>query len=110
MGAEIRVVSQKYYAKLNNGNNFDIDDTTDFSRNLAGGVLEEIKAVAQKSKKVIEELGAGIVWRESYVVDNMTYCIYDSESVDLIEEHGKCTGLPTSKISEVKMVLNPAEY
>jgi hypothetical protein len=45
MPAEIRIVDQKFYSKLNNGDDFTINDTTDFSRHLKGGVLEELKAV-----------------------------------------------------------------
>jgi hypothetical protein len=44
MGAEVRVVSQKFFAKLNNGDDFE-SNTTDFSTHLKGGVLEELKAV-----------------------------------------------------------------
>ena len=45
MGASIRVVGQKFYSKLNNGNDFTTKETTDFSQHLKGGVLEEVKAV-----------------------------------------------------------------
>ena len=41
---EIRVVGQKFFSKLNNGNDFD-QEITDFSTHLKGGVLEDIKAV-----------------------------------------------------------------
>jgi len=41
---EIRIIDQKFYSKLNNGDNFD-QNLTDFSTHLKGGVLEEIKAV-----------------------------------------------------------------
>ena len=44
MGAKGRVVGQKFYAKLNNGNDY-TENLTDFSQHLKGGVLEEIKAV-----------------------------------------------------------------
>ena len=44
MPSEVRVVGQKFYAKLNNGDNFDLNPS-DFSLHLKGGVLEEIKAV-----------------------------------------------------------------
>ena len=45
MPTEIRVTNQKFLAKLNNGDDFTINDTTDFAQHLKGGVLEEIKAV-----------------------------------------------------------------
>jgi hypothetical protein len=41
---EIRVVDQKFFAKLNNGNDY-TQNLTDFSTHLKGGILEEIKAV-----------------------------------------------------------------
>ena len=44
MATEIRVVGQKFYSKLKNGNTY-TEETSDFSQHLKGGVLEEIKAV-----------------------------------------------------------------
>ena len=44
MSVEVRVVDQKFYAKLNNGDNFTLNPS-DFALHLKGGVLEEIKAV-----------------------------------------------------------------
>ena len=44
MPKEVRVVGQKFFAKLNNGDSFNLNPT-DFSTHLKGGVLEEIKAV-----------------------------------------------------------------
>jgi|GEM_PF-5489895 len=44
MATNIRVVGQKFYAKLNNGNDYS-EDLTDFSQHLKGGVLEEVRAV-----------------------------------------------------------------
>lgn len=45
MGVRINVVGQKFLARLNNGDDFTINDTTDFALHLKGGVLEEIKAI-----------------------------------------------------------------
>ena len=44
MPSEVRVVGQKFFAKLNNGDSFNLNPS-DFSQHLKGGVLEEIKAV-----------------------------------------------------------------
>ena len=41
----INVVGQKFLAKLNNGDDFTINNTTDFALHLKGGVVEEIKAI-----------------------------------------------------------------
>ena len=44
MPSEILIVGQKFYSKLQNGNDF-TENNSDFSQHLKGGVLEEIKAV-----------------------------------------------------------------
>ena len=44
MPSEIRVVDQKFFSKLKNGDSFNLD-TGDYTNHLKGGVLEEFKAV-----------------------------------------------------------------
>ena len=67
MGASIRVVSQKFYSKLNNGNDFTTKENTDFSQHLKGGVLEEVKAVFNVQIDWISEIPSGT---SSFYYDN----------------------------------------
>ena len=42
MPTELRLTDQKFFAQLNNGDNFDLN-TSDFSRALKGGIVEKVR-------------------------------------------------------------------
>ena len=68
---------------------------------------EQLQAASQSSCGVLNALGPGIQWVESYVTDNKIYCIYVAPNKRLIEEHAKRGGFPANRISEVKAVIDP---
>ncbi len=61
----------------------------------------------KKSKSVLKELGPDIQWVESYVTDDKIYCIYIAPNEELIRKHAEKAGIPASRISEVRMVVDP---
>jgi Protein of unknown function (DUF4242) len=67
----------------------------------------ELRAVSQKSNEILRELGPGIQWIQSYVVDDKLYCVYLAANPGLIREHARCTGVPASRISEVVTMIDP---
>lgn len=69
---------------------------------------EELKAISQGSCAVLEQMGPKIQWQHSFVTGDKIYCIYKSESKELIEEHAKRGGFPSNVISEVAAVISPA--
>jgi hypothetical protein len=69
---------------------------------------EDLRAAAQKSNEVLEELGPDIQWVESYVVNDMTLCIYMARDEDIIREHAEKSGFPATKITEVRTMIGPA--
>jgi len=69
---------------------------------------EEIRAISQKSNKVIAELGPDIRWLTSYVTDDKIYCVYVAPDTDIIEEHARCGGFPANHITEVARVIDPS--
>lgn len=69
---------------------------------------EEIRAISQKSNKVIAELGSDIRWLTSYVTDDKIYCVYVAPDTDIIEEHARCGGFPANHITEVARVIDPS--
>tara|TARA_R110000787_G_scaffold7178_2_gene24695 strand:+ start:366 stop:4184 length:3819 start_codon:yes stop_codon:yes gene_type:complete len=101
MPVEVRVTNQKFLAKLNNGPSFTIDDSTDFSRHLKGGVLEEVKAI----------FNVQIQWRlaiskYTYVFDNVLNTLsIDSEGSDWAT-HGFSIG-DKVKYSLYSVQINP---
>ena len=68
---------------------------------------EELRAAAQRSNAVLEELGPDIQWVESYVVNDMTLCIYMARDEDIIREHAEKSGFPATKITEIKTMIGP---
>jgi hypothetical protein len=69
---------------------------------------EQLKAISQTSCNVLKEMGPKIQWIQSYVTGNKIYCIYKSESEELIREHAKKGGFPANTIVEVGTIISPA--
>jgi len=66
----------------------------------------ELKAISQKSFGIICDLGPKLQWVQSYVTDDMIYCVYNSPNVELIKEHARCGGFPANKISQVRAIID----
>ena len=69
--------------------------------------VEQIQAISQKSRQVLEKLGPEIQWVESYVTDDKIYCVYISPNAKLISKHAEAGGFPADRISEVKRIIDP---
>ncbi len=69
---------------------------------------DELKAISQGSCAVLEQMGPKIQWQHSFVTGDKIYCVYKSESIELIEEHAIRGGFPSNVISEVAAVISPA--
>jgi len=69
---------------------------------------EDLRAISQKSNKVICDLGPEIRWLESYVTDDKLYCVYVAPDADIIFEHARCGGFPADKVSLVSTVIDPS--
>lgn len=68
---------------------------------------EQIRATAQASNEALAELGAAVQWVRSHVTDDRIYCEYLAESEEVVREHARRAGLPATKISVVKRVVDP---
>ena len=80
-------------------------------RNVPGAgqlSVEELKAMTQKSNKVICDLGSEITWQQSYVTDDKLYCVYIAPSEDVVYEHARCGGFPADRVSQVMTIIDPA--
>jgi len=69
---------------------------------------EDLRAISQKSNKVICDLGPEIRWLQSYVAENKLYCIYVAPDEDIVYEHARCGGFPANKVSRVSAVIDPS--
>jgi hypothetical protein len=68
----------------------------------------ELQAISKQSVSIIDELGQGLVWLQSFVADDKIYCVYDSPNAELIHVHARCMGLPANVVSEVRVIVDPA--
>jgi Nickel responsive protein SCO4226-like len=68
----------------------------------------ELQAIAEKSNKIIAELGPEIRWLTSYVTDDKIYCVYVAPDEDILQEHARCGGFPVDTISRVATVIDPS--
>jgi hypothetical protein len=69
---------------------------------------DELRVISQQSVGILRDLGDGIRWLHSYVIDDRFYCVYESTGVALIEEHARCMGVPANTISEIHAIISPA--
>ena len=67
----------------------------------------ELRAIAQKSCDVLQELGPQIQWVHSYVTDDKIYCVYIAPSAEMVREHAKRGGFPADRVSAVRSVIDP---
>jgi len=68
---------------------------------------DELRVISQKSVGVLREIGGGLTWLQTFVVDDKMYCIYDAPSAELIVEHARCMGIPANLISEIRATIGP---
>ena len=67
----------------------------------------DLKAISQKSCRVLRELGPEVQWIQSYVTDDKLYCVYSAPGAELIREHARQGGFPANRISEVRRTIDP---
>ena len=64
----------------------------------------QLNAASKKSREVLASMGANVQWVQSY---DKIYCVYLARSEDDIRSHAKAAGLPATRISSVKTILDP---
>ncbi len=68
---------------------------------------EDLKAISQKSRDVLNELGPEIQWVESFVTDNKIYCVYVAPNEEMVLEHAQKGGFPANSVSVIKRMIDP---
>src|SRR3954468_4305422 len=67
----------------------------------------ELKAIAQKSCGVWQELGPSIQWVQSFVTEDKITCIYIAPNAEIVREHARRGGFPAERVLEVAAVIDP---
>lgn len=77
----------------------------------AGRMTEaEVQEVSLRSLAVLKEMGPEIQWLYSYVTDEKVYCVYLAPDQSSIREHAQKLGVPASRISAVRHLIDPKKY
>lgn len=77
----------------------------------AGSLTEEqLRDVSLRSLAALDELGSSIQWLHSFVTDDKVYCVYIAPDEDIIRKHAEKVGIPASRVSAVRQLLDPANY
>ena len=77
----------------------------------AGQLTEDqIRDISVRSLAVLQGMGPDIRWVHSYVTDDRIYCIYFANDDAPIREHARQLGVPASRISAVRHLIDPEKY
>jgi hypothetical protein len=76
---------------------------------LAVGSLPErqIRETSAVSNEALAKLAPRVQWVQSYVAADKTFCLYLAESEEAIREHSRLSGIPATKITEIKRAIDP---
>jgi len=77
----------------------------------AGRMSEnELREASLRSLEALGELGPKIQWLHSWVTDDKFYCVYLAEDEEAVRQHAQMAGLPATRISAVRGLLDPSNY
>jgi len=68
----------------------------------------QLREIAQKSVKILKEMGPEIQCLHSYVTGDKVYCVYLAPDEATIHEHAKRVGLPANRVSAVRRLIDPS--
>lgn len=68
----------------------------------------DLKAVSQRSCAVLNRMGPGIQWLQSYVTTDRLYCIYIAPDEAAIRRHAAEGGFPCDRVSQVSTIIDPS--
>lgn len=69
--------------------------------------VAQLKSTVAASNDALKQLAPNVQWLESFLTDDQSFCVYLAENEEAIREHGKISGIPVGKITEVKRVISP---
>ena len=68
----------------------------------------QIREIALRSLEQVKKMGPQIQWLHSYVTEDKVYCVYLAPDEETIREHARNAGVPASRISAVRQLIDPA--
>jgi hypothetical protein len=70
--------------------------------------MEQLEGVAEQACVAVQKMGQRIHWIHSYIGGDKTYCVMIAANEEAVREHARQCGLPASRITEVKQMIDPA--
>lgn len=67
----------------------------------------DLREAAQKSNRVLRDLGPDVQWVQSFVAGDKIYCLYNATSEAVIRRHAERSGFPANRITPVAAVIDP---
>jgi hypothetical protein len=67
----------------------------------------QLQEISRTSCNALSKMGPDIQWMQSYVTDDMIYCVYVAQSEALVREHAALGGFPANKVSAVREIIDP---
>ena len=67
----------------------------------------EIKALSEKSRSVLQDMGTKVQWLHSYVTGDKLYCVYLAPGEEEVREHARRGGFPVDRVSAVRRMIDP---
>src|SRR5690606_15924037 len=74
---------------------------------IGGRSAEGLGETARTANVALDKL-SGIQWQCSFVAQNKTFCIFLADSEAVIREHGRLSGFPVNRITEIPTIVDPA--
>ncbi|MCP5291627.1 MAG: DUF4242 domain-containing protein [Burkholderiales bacterium] len=79
-------------------------------RNIPGAgamTSTELQAISQKSCSILNQMEPRVQWVESFVTDDIVYCVYIAPDEAAIRMHANQGEFPADRISRVRTVIDP---
>jgi len=67
----------------------------------------QLKAEMDKSNKAIDVLRPNLMWVESYICNNKTYCVYLADGAQTLKKHSLLADMPMEAVHEVRRIIDP---
>jgi len=67
----------------------------------------ELQGVAATSNDALAKLAGRAQWVQSFVADDKTFCVYLGEDEEAVQEHARISGIPATKITEIRDIIDP---
>ena len=71
---------------------------------------QEVNELSLRSLEILKRMGPEIQWLYSYVTDEKVYCVYLAPDESSIRDHAQQLGVPASRISAVRHLIDPQKY